>query len=136
MSTYTQIKAGLAATLDASANLSVVYADPTDTPITPCAIIVPAPAAVEYKQAMQNGLAILEFRVTIMVQRFDQAANIAKLDPFVYGPDSVRALVDADRTLDSTVSDAVVTRCVNIGNVGYGDDIYLGAEFEIEVYAE
>ena len=136
MITYTDIKAGLAHVIGQSANLSVVYADPTDTPITPSAMIVPAGQAVTYKQAMQNGLAILEFRVSIMVQRFDQAANIARLDPFVYGPDSLNALIDADRTLNGTVSDAVVTRCTNIGIVGFGDDTYLGAEFEIEVYAE
>jgi len=136
MADYGTIKAALATTLNTSTSVEIVYENPPDVAITPCAIIVPGGVAVEYGDAMQRGLLKLYFTVTFMVQRFEFDSNIARLDPLVYGTDSVDQLLAADRTLGGAVSYANVVSCTNIGNVGYGDEVYLGAEFEVEVMVE
>ena len=50
------------------------------------------------------------FNVTFLVQRFDMDLNIARLDPLIYGTDSVDQLLAADRTLGGVVSFARATR--------------------------
>jgi hypothetical protein len=136
MADYGTIKAALADALEASTAIEIAFENPPDVAITPCAIIVPGGIAVEYGDAMQRGLIKMYFTVTFMVQRFDFDNNIARLDPLIYGTDSVDQLIATDRTLSGTVSYANVVSCTNIGNIGYGDEIYLGAEFEIEVMVE
>jgi hypothetical protein len=136
MADYGTIKAALADALEASTAIEIAFENPPDVAITPCAIIVPGGIAVEYGDAMQRGLIKMYFTATFMVQRFDFDNNIARLDPLIYGTDSVDQLIATDRTLSGTVSYANVVSCTNIGNIGYGDEIYLGAEFEIEVMVE
>lgn len=134
MADYRTIKAALAARLDTSANLSVVYVQVPDVYTTPCAVLVPGDTPAQYHATMQGqGLTVFEFRVQVMVQRFDLAAAADALDVFVHGPDSVDALVRADRTLGGVVVDAVVDTCENYGQVLAGDDVYLGAEFDLRV---
>lgn len=134
MSDYGTIKAGLASVIDNSANLSVVYADPQDRIITPSAQILPGGPVVEYYQTLQNGLNLFRFTVLVCVQRFETISALDRLDVFIYGSGSIRALVDADPTLGGVASTSIVTRCSTLGMVSSGEDAYLGAEFEVEVY--
>ena len=136
MADYGTIKTALATQLNTSTAVDIVYDNPPDVVITPCAVIVPDSLAVEYGDAMQRGLLRMNFNATFIVQRFDYDANIARLDPLIYGTDSVDELIAADVTLGGTVSFARVVRCTSIGRVAYGDDVFLGAEFEIEVMVE
>jgi hypothetical protein len=136
MADYGTIKTALATQLNTSTAVDIVYDNPPDVVITPSAIIVPDSLAVEYGDAMQRGLIRMNFNVMFMVQRFDYDSNISRLDPLIYGTHSVDELLSADPTLGGTVSFARAVRCVSIGRVAYGDDVYLGAEFEIEVMVE
>ena len=136
MADYGTIKAALATQLNTSTAIEIVFENPPDVVITPCAVIVPDSLAVEYGDAMQRGLLRMNFNVTFMVQRLDFDVNIARLDPLIYGPDSVDTILSADPTLGGAVSYARAVRCVSIGNIGYGDDLFLGAEFEVEVMVE
>ena len=136
MSDYGTIKTALATKLNTSTHVEIVYDNPPDVPFTPSAIIIPGEPAVEYGDAMQRGLVQMFFNVTFLVQRFDMDLNIARLDPLIYGTESVDQLLANDRTLGDVVSFARATSAGNVGNVGYGDDIYLGVEFEIEVMVE
>lgn len=132
MADYRTVKAALAAALDASPNLSVVYVQIPDVYTTPCAVLVPGDTPAAYHQAMSGqGLTVFEFRVQIMLQRFDLSAAADALDVFVHGPASVDALVRADRTLGGVAADTIVDRCTNYGQVLSGDDVYLGAEFDV-----
>lgn len=134
MSTYAQVKAALATALDASPTLAVVYQNPPDNAITPSAIILPGGNPVEYAQTLQNGLTRLMFTVLVIVQRFETVSNIAALDDYILSNSSIYKLVDADTTLGGVVATAAVTRCSNIGVTNAGEDTFLGAEFEIEIY--
>lgn len=134
MADYGAIKAGLASVLDNSTNLSVVYTDPQDRIITPSAQILPGNPIVEYYQTLQNGLNLFRFTVLVCVQRFETIQALDRLDVFIWGPDSIQALVEADETLGGAASTAIVTRCSNLGMVQSGEEAYLGAEFDVEVY--
>jgi len=134
MADYGTIKQALADTLAASTNLTVVYKQVPDVYTTPCAVLVPGDNPATYHQTMAGqGLTTFEFKVQVMLQRFDLDAAADALDVFIHGPDSVDALIRADRTLGGVVTDAVVDRCANIGQVLAGDDVFLGAEFDTRV---
>jgi len=134
MSTYTQVKTALAAALDASTTLAAVYANPPDNAITPSAIILPGNSPVDYAQTLQNGLTRITFTVLVIVQRFETLSNLTALDDYILSNSSIYKLLDADTTLGGVVATAAVTRCSNIGLTNAGEDTYLGAEFEIEIY--
>jgi len=134
MADYGTIKAAVADALSASSSLTVVYADVPDSYVAPCAVIVPGDDPATYHLAMTGqGFTRFEFKVQILTQRFDRAANMSALDPFIHGADSVDALIRADRTLGGVAADSVVVRCSNLGQVIAGDDIFLGAEFDLDV---
>lgn len=134
MADYAAIKAGLGTRLDAATNISVVYNNAPELIVTPCAIVLPGDTPAEYHQAMQ-GLTKFEFKVVVMVQRFESSANLSRLDEYVSGNQSIDTLIAADRTLGGAASDAYVVRCNTLGTMGTADDTYLGAEFDVEVYA-
>lgn len=137
MADYGTIKAALAGNLDASPDLTVVYTQVPDSYITPCAVLVPGDNPALYHGAMSGqGFTTFEFKVQVMVQRFDMEHTVAVLDKFVHGSASVDALIRADRTLGGVAADTVVRRCSNVGQVIAGDDVFLGAEFEIEVMVQ
>jgi len=137
MADYGTIKQALADTLASSTNLTVVYQQVPDVYTTPCAVLVPGDNPATYHQTMAGqGLTTFEFKVQVMLQRFDLDAAADALDVFIHGPDSVDALIRADRTLGGVVTDAVVDRCANIGQVLAGDDVFLGAEFDTRVMVQ
>lgn len=134
MADYRTIKSGLADTLAASANLTVVYTQVPDVYTTPCAVLVPGDNPATYHGAMiGQGLTTFEFKIQVLVQRFDMEHAADALDVFVHGPDSIDALIRADRTLGGVAADSIVDRCANYGQVLAGDDVFLGAEFDTRV---
>lgn len=134
MADYGTVKQALADALDASPDLTVVYPSPPDVYVTPCAVLTPGDNPATYHGSMSGqGFTVFEFKVQVMVQRFDMEHTISVLDKYVHGPDSVDALVRADLTLGGVAATCIVRRCSNIGQVLSGDEVYLGAEFEVEV---
>jgi hypothetical protein len=132
--TYATIKDALESVLDNSADLSIVYTEPQDNIITPSAQILSGNPVVEYYQTMGTGLNLFRFTVLVCVQRFETLQALDRLDVFIYGDGSIKSLVEADPTLGGVVSTSIVTRCSNLGMVQSGETVYLGAEFEVEVY--
>lgn len=137
MADYGTVKQALADALAASTNLTVVYTQVPDVYTTPCAVLVPGDNPATYHGAMAGqGFTTFEFKIQIMLQRFDLDAAATALDVFIHGSDSVDALIRADRTLGGVAADAVVDRCSNIGQVLAGDDVFLGAEFDTRVMVQ
>ena len=132
--TYDRIKDALAARLATSTTLSVVYSEPQDRIITPSAQILPGNPTVEYYQTMGNGLNLFRFVVLVCVQRFETISALNRLDEYIFSTTSIANLVAADPTLGGSVQTSVVTRCSNLGMVQSGEDAYLGAEYDVEVY--
>lgn len=133
-SNYKQIKEALAAAIGASDTLAIVYTEPQDRIITPSAQLLPGSPIVEYHQTMGTGLELFRFIVLVCVQRFETMNAIDQLDEYIYGPNSIATLIENDENLQGYASTSIVTRCNNLGMVQSGEDAYLGAEFEVEVY--
>lgn len=136
MADYGTIKTAIADKLAESSHLTLAYGQVPDNIVTPCAVVFPSGIAVEYGDAMARGVQTMTFDVTVFVQRYDMTANLARLDPLIYGPDSIEKLFADDPTLAGVVAFARIVRVTTIGNVGWADDIYIGCELELEVMVE
>lgn len=134
MTTYADIKAGLASLLDNSTDLSIVYTEPQDRIITPSAQILPGNPVVDYYQTLGQGLNVFRFVVLVCVQRFETMSALDRLDPLIYGANSIPNLLETDQTLGGVAATAIVTRCSSLGMVQSGEEAYLGAEFDVEVW--
>jgi hypothetical protein len=108
--------------------------------------IVAAPAAVLVEAAdgeflnyliTTDGEVDAQLTVTVMVQATTLSAAKELLRPYMAdgGTASVRALVAADPTLGSVVTDAVITSASNLGRYVIGDTErrYFGVTFNVAV---
>jgi hypothetical protein len=51
------------------------------------------------------------------------------------GAKSLRAAIEADRTLGGVCSDLIVTNAENLTNIDANDTLYLAVDFKVTVYA-
>ena len=82
-----------------------------------------------------SALEMLTFQVTVIAQRFDTASNQALLDGLISGSGSVRALIEGDVTLGGACSTCQVTQMTSYGLLTANETDYIGANFQVEVYA-
>lgn len=104
-----------------------------DAPRPPVAMVLPD--RIEYDLNGSRGADTFYFTVSLLVGRADDRAAQRNIDEFVVGPNSVKAAIEADRTLGGTADTCRVTEMRNYGQVSIGDVVYLGVEFEVEVVA-
>jgi hypothetical protein len=92
---------------------------------------------ITYHGAMGAGNIVNRFTVTVVVQRVSERTAQDKLDGYVAysGAQSVRAALEADRTLGGVVQDLIVTGATNITNIDANDTLYLTVDFQLLVYA-
>jgi hypothetical protein len=92
---------------------------------------------ITYHGAMGAGNIVNRFSVTVVVQRASERSAQDKLDGYVAydGTQSVRAALEADRTLGGVVQDLIVTGATNITNIDANDTLYLTVDFQLIVYA-
>jgi len=133
MADVAAIRSGLKTRLATSSTFVQIAATMPDTISPPCAVI--DIEGVTYHQAFGNGLELLTFQVTVIAQRFDTAANQALLDGLISGSGSVRALIEGDVTLGGACSTCQVTQMTNHGLLPINETDYIGANFQVEVYA-
>ena len=95
------------------------------------------PETVDYHRTMGNGRIEPQFTVTVFVSaapsRIGQALLAGYMNPA--GATSIRAAIEADKTLGGNADDCVVMRARTIGRVNVGDLTYLGAEFTLQTIA-
>lgn len=107
MATFAQIRAGLKANLDAIVDVQVSdYMLSNPSPPT----IQVFPEAVTYHQAMGNGMDAKRFTVQAFVGLTSDVGAQKKLDTWLddSGSTSVKAAIEADRTLGGFVDDTTV----------------------------
>ena len=104
-----------------------------DDPRPPMAMVLPD--RVEYDLNANRGADTYIFVISVLVSRADDRAAQDNVDQYIVGPNSVKAAIEADRTLDGTANTCRVTEMRNYGQVVVGDTIYLQVEFELEVVA-
>ena len=136
MADYGTIKTAIADKLAESTHLVIAYGDVPENIVTPCAVVFPSSTPVEYGDAMARGVQLMSFDISLFVQRFDMLQNLVKLDPLIYGDDSIEKLFADDPTLSGAVQFAQIVRVTSIGNVAWGDDLYIGCELELEVMVQ
>jgi hypothetical protein len=73
--------------------------------------------------------------MALLVGRADDRAAQNKLDAFLVGANSIKAAVEADRTLGGTANTCRVTEMSNYASMNVGETVYLAAQFTVEVVA-
>jgi hypothetical protein len=106
-----------------------------DNPTPPVALV--NLESVDYDNAMQNGLTIYTFSITLIVGRAAERTMQRKLDAYLQptGTQSVKAGVESDRTLAGECYDLRVESAQAVGSITLNDQTYLAAEFTVTVYA-
>jgi hypothetical protein len=130
MSTVSELRQGLAAQLSNIEGLRVSDVM-VDAPRPPQAVI--APLRLDYDLNARRGADEYQFVVTLIVGRADSRTAQNSLDAFIVGENSVKAAIEADRTLGGKANTCRVTEMRNYGAISVGDVLYLGCEFVVEV---
>ena len=130
MSSVSDIRQALAEALGSIEGLRVSNVM-VDAPRPPQAIIMPL--RVDYDLNARRGADEYQFVITLMVGRADSRSAQNELDPYIVGERSIKAAVEADRTLGGVVNTCRVTEMRNYGAIAYGEVLYLGCEFVVEV---
>ena len=104
-----------------------------DNPRPPLAVVIPE--RISYDTNANRGLDDLIFSVTVLVGRADDRAAQRNLDQYILGESSVKKAIEADRTLGDKVQSCRVTEMLNYQQVPYGEQLMLGCQFTVEVWA-
>ncbi len=132
MSSIADLRDGIAERLETVPNLRV-SATFLDAPRPPVAMVLPE--RVDYDLNANRGADTFFFLISLLVGRADDRAAQRNIDTYIVGAGSVKAAIEADRTLGGVANTARVTEMRNYGQVSVGDVVYLGVEFEVEVVA-
>lgn len=132
--TVTQIKQGIATALATIPGLRS-YAVQPDNLNPPFAW--PMLDTVTYNGAMRGGLITHVYTVTVVVGRAAERTAQNALDGYVSydSATSIRAALEADRTLGGVVQNLLVESANNISTTEGNDTTYLMVDFRIMVYA-
>lgn len=101
----------------------------------PCAFVLPD--SINYWEGFAGGDAQHRWTVTVIVGRTaDRAAQRSLFEYISYsGTKSVRAAIEADRTLGGVCQTLLVERADNIRMLTQGDANYLAADFAVRIHA-
>ena len=104
--------------------------------VTPPMAVV-SPSSIEYDLNAKNGVSRYLFTVTVFVVKADDRAAQLRVDPFVAptGTGSIKAALEADRTLGGVVNTLRVTDVNNYSSADANDVLYLAVDFQVEVFA-
>ena len=93
--------------------------------------------SVQFHQAMGGGDTAWEFIVSCVAGRMGDRAAQLQIDAWLSfnGSQSVRAAIEADRTLGGACSTLIVSDAVGIKPLSVGEANYLNVEFTITVHA-
>lgn len=106
-----------------------------DSYATPCAFILPD--VITYWGSFAGGNVEQQFIVTLVVGRTsDRAAQRSLYAYAAYsGAQSIRAAIEADRTLGGVIQTCIVNSAGNIRMLQQADATYLAIDFEVTVHA-
>jgi hypothetical protein len=86
---------------------------------------------------MASGGVVMNFTITLIVNRSSERTAQDQLDQYMNwdGAKSLRAAIEADRTLGGVCDDLIVTNAENLTNIDANDTLYLAVDFKVTVYA-
>lgn len=134
MASIENIRSGLATRLATITGLRTSSFVP-DNPNPPIAIV--QPTNIIFDTAFRRGADTLEFTVTLLVGQVSERTSQSKMDGYcaTSGSTSVKAAIEADKTLGGSCFDCRVTQMRSYGSIIVGEINYLGAEFVVSVIA-
>ena len=129
----TDIKTGISNALATIPGLRA-YAQQPDNVNAPFAW--PMLDSITYNGAMGGGLITNVFTVSVVVGRSAERTAQTALDGYLSyeGATSVRAALEADRTLGGVVSNLLVESAGNIATMDGNDAVYLMVDFRVVAY--
>jgi hypothetical protein len=133
--TITQIRSGLSTNLATISGLKT-YAVIPENPMAPCAVV--EFNGVTYDSAFaRSGGDEYTFSVRILVHRVNATTGQDAVDEYCTpaGTRSIKAALEANKTLSGYAFDLRVTEVRNIGLTVVGETTFLTAEFPVTVYA-
>jgi hypothetical protein len=132
--TVSEAAAGLKAQLAQIPGLRVVDYLP-DQINPPTAVI--SIDSVTYHQAFAGGDPLYQFTITVIVARASERVAQQKLDAFLAysGTQSVRAAVEADKSLGGAVQQAIIDRGGNVQALTVNEVAYVTVDFTAIVHA-
>lgn len=136
MADYGAIRDQLKVRLETVSTFKAVFDTVPDRVTVPCAIVRPGSPVAEYHQSMNGaGLGLFRFEILALAQRWEPNAGQDVVDGLMSGASSVEAAIRGDETLGGEAATTQVTSCTGYGNVQVADSQYVGAVFNVEVYA-
>lgn len=93
--------------------------------------------SVAYHQAFGGGDPVYQFTITVIVARASERVAQKKLDDFMSydGTQSVRAAIEADKSLGGAVQQAFIDRSGNIQAITVNEVAYVSVDFTAIVHA-
>ena len=132
MASVTELRTGIATAMAAIPNLRTSATVP-DSPRPPIAVVMPD--RIAYDVNANRGADRFFFTIMLLVGRADDRAAQNNLDAFLVGANSIKAAVEADRTLGGRANTCRVTEMSNYASMNVGETVYLAAQFTVEVVA-
>lgn len=132
MGNVTTLRNALATSMGTISGLRTSATVP-DNPRPPIAVVMPD--RIVYDLNANRGADTFFFTILLIVARADDRAAQNNLDKFLVGESSVKAAVEADRTLGGAANTCRVTEMSAYTSLPIGEVLYLSAQFTVEVYA-
>jgi len=106
-----------------------------DQPNPPHAVV--SLNSVNYDQTFQRGMTEYNFVISVLAGRVAERQSQRTLDSYISTSSTatIKAAVESDKTLSGDAFDVRVSEMTNVGAVNLGEVIYLGADFNVQVYA-
>lgn len=95
-------------------------------------MVVVAPERVDFDETYGRGCDRLLFRCRLLVAMPDAERAVAQVVSLV---DDVKAAIEDDPTLDGSAQSSRVAAAENFGTFAYGEAVYDGCEFVVDVVA-
>jgi len=128
------IREGLAKNIASISGLRVSDLIP-DNPSPPIAVI--SLNSITYDLDFNRGMTVYNFTVTLIVGRVAERDAQRKLDAYAgNGERSIKTAVQSDRTLGGAAFDCRLSEMTTLGAYNSGEQVYLAADFAVQVYAE
>jgi len=132
MASVSDLRTGIADAMGAISGLRTSSTVP-DNPRPPIGIVMPE--RIAYDLNARRGADTYFFTVLLIVSRADDRAAQNNLDAYLVGDGSVKAAIEADRTLGGVANTCRVTEMSSYSSLPIGDVLYLAAQFTVEVVA-
>lgn len=131
--TISQVSEGIATRLATITGLRTFSYQP-DNAYPPFAF--PSLNSIEYHKAFSGGMQTYSFTVTVVTGRVDEKSGQDELDAFASydGAKSVRAALEADKTLGGVVDTLILSSSANVSAMSVGDSNFITLDFTLTVY--